>query len=346
MAFFGVFFCERKIGKIRKTVKMADELELTRDKLAKLQFLFGDAMQNFPKEMQAGAERSIRKEMAKESAIEKVFDHFYELELRRFFSDVNETTEEGTFFERLEASILRPLIVMRNGDEEQASVQMRKLWTDQVEKYETERVKKEKVSKKRAEIKKQLDEYYAEKAIVIQKTWRMYNMVQFTKERKKADTDYKERLKLIYGDCDPDSLTVDQKEWILKGAEADVLTNEERLAFGFKPKQWEEHPSLDLTPDTSENSESLAVKEEPEKEPRDVHWSIKKVFDIFFEDEVQHFFEWLMEEPKCHNRDEFMVLLEQHHAYYLLIMRFGEVGEENFEREFEELYERYESERD
>ena len=157
---------------IRKTVQMADEFELTGEKLAKLQLLFGNAVQNFPEEMHAGAERAIRKEIAKESAIEKVYDHYYELELRRFLYDVDESTEEGTFFKRLETSILRPLIVMRYGDEERASVQLRKVWTDQVEKYEMDRVKEDKVSKRRAEIKKQLDEYYAEKAIVIQRAWR------------------------------------------------------------------------------------------------------------------------------------------------------------------------------
>ena len=153
---------------------MADEFELTGEKLAKLQLLFGNAVQNFPEEMHAGAERAIRKEIAKESAIEKVYDHYYELELRRFLYDVDESTEEGTFFKRLETSILRPLIVMRYGDEERASVQLRKVWTDQVEKYEMDRVKEDKVSKRRAEIKKQLDEYYAKKAIVIQRAWRRF----------------------------------------------------------------------------------------------------------------------------------------------------------------------------
>jgi hypothetical protein len=158
----------------KETVKMADEFEMTGEKLAKLQLLFGDAVQNFPEAMRTGADRAIRKEIAKESAIEKVYDHYYELELRRFLYDVNETTEEGTFFKRLETSILRPLIVMRAGDEEQASVQLRKVWTDQVEKYETERVKEEKVSKRRAQIRKELDEYYAKKAIVIQRAWRRF----------------------------------------------------------------------------------------------------------------------------------------------------------------------------
>ena len=51
---------------------------------------------------------------------------------------------------------------------------MRKVWTDQVEKYETERVKEEKVSKRRAQIRKELDEYYAKKAIVIQRAWRRF----------------------------------------------------------------------------------------------------------------------------------------------------------------------------
>jgi len=111
-------------------------------------------------------------EEAMKFAIDNVVDHYFEKEVRHFLFDVDKDTTKEIFVNRLESSILRSLMVLRYGD--QAKEMMEKLWYDQVEQYEAERVKEEKVSKRRAQVVKQLDEYYAKKAIVIQRAWRKY----------------------------------------------------------------------------------------------------------------------------------------------------------------------------
>jgi hypothetical protein len=108
---------------------MADiKFEMTAEKLAKLKQLFGEAVEKFPAEMLEGAEKAISKEMAKESAIDNVYEHFIEDELKSFREDIDEDSDDKeAFIHTLENHILHSLIVMRFG-EEGATKEMEKLW--------------------------------------------------------------------------------------------------------------------------------------------------------------------------------------------------------------------------
>ena len=74
------------------------------------------------------------------------------------------------------------------------------------------------------------------------------------------------------------------------------------------------------------------VKEKEEEEEPNVHYSIQNVFENYYADERKHFFESFEEEV---DKESFKKKFEDHMIRYLLDMRFGE---ENIEREFEELW--------
>ena len=133
-------------------------------------------------EMHAGAEGAIRKVIVKESAIYNIVDHYFDIELRHFLSDITEDTSKESFFDQLEDSILHSLFVLRY--EDQANEMMEKLWYDQVEKYETRRVEEQRIIEKRAYIVKVVEEYRAQLATKIQQAWRKHQAVVLAKASK------------------------------------------------------------------------------------------------------------------------------------------------------------------
>ena len=103
----------------------------------------------------------------------------------------------------------------------------------------------------------------------------------------------------------------------------------------------EEEPNIDFkTPDdwSIEESEALSIGKQEiadllkdEDEP-EVHYSISNVFENYYEDERKDFFESIEEKI---SKETLKKRFENHMIYSLLVMRFGE---ENIEREFEDLW--------